>query len=76
MCSVTQSTTEAELMALSVAGAEMEWWQCAFKSVQFELEFTPQLLCDNTATVGIVTKREDWLQTKLRHVDTHQMWLK
>ena len=74
--SVTKSTTEAELMALSVAGAEMEWWQRAFKSVKFELEFTPQLLCDNTATVGIVTKREDRLQTKLRHVDTHQMWLR
>jgi hypothetical protein len=74
--SVTKSTTEAELMALSVAGAEMEWWQRAFKSVKFKLKFTPQLLCDNTATVGIVTKREDRLQTKLRHVDTHQMWLR
>jgi hypothetical protein len=74
--SVTKSTTEAELMALSVAGAEMELWQRAFKSVKFELEFTPQLWCDNMATVGIVTKREDRLQTKLRHVDTHQMWLR
>jgi hypothetical protein len=68
---VTKSTTEAELMALSVAGAKIEWWQRAFKSVKFNLEFTPQLLCDNTATVGIVTKREDRLHTKLRHVDTH-----
>jgi hypothetical protein len=69
--SVTKSTTEAELMALSIAGAEMEWWHRAFKSVKFELEFTPQLQCDNTATVGIVIKREDRLQTKLCHVDTH-----
>jgi hypothetical protein len=74
--SVTKSTTEAELMALSVAGAEMEWWQRAFKSVKFKLDFTPQLLCDNTATVSIVTKREDRLRTRLRHVDTHQMWLR
>jgi hypothetical protein len=74
-CSVTKSTTEAELMALSVAGAEMEWWQRAFKSVKFELELMPQLWCDNTATVGIVTKREDRLQMKLRHVDTSQMLL-
>jgi hypothetical protein len=57
--SVTKLTTEAELMALSVAGAEMEWWQRVFKSVKFKLKFTLQLLCDNTATVGIVTKRED-----------------
>jgi hypothetical protein len=69
--SVTKSTTEAELIALSVAGAEIEWWQRAFKSVKFKLKFTLQLLCDNTATVGIVTKREDWLQTKLRYVDTY-----
>jgi hypothetical protein len=74
--SVTKSTTEAELMALSVAGAEMEWWERAFKSIKFELKFTPQLWCDNTATVGIITKREDRLQTKLCHVDTHQMWLR
>jgi hypothetical protein len=53
--SVTKPTTEAELMALSVVGAEMECWQRAFKSVKFKLEFTPQLLCDNTATFGIVT---------------------
>jgi hypothetical protein len=62
-------------MALSVAGTEMEWWQRAFKSVKFELKFMPQLWCDNTATVGIVTKREDRLQMKLRHVNTHQMLL-
>jgi hypothetical protein len=55
----TESTTEAELMALSVAGAEMEWWQCILKSVKFKLEFTPQLWRNNMTPVGIVTKRED-----------------
>jgi hypothetical protein len=56
---VTKLTTEAELIALSVAGAEIKWWQRAFKSVKFKLKFTLQLLCDNTATVGIIIKRED-----------------
>jgi hypothetical protein len=48
-------------MAVSVAETEMMCSQHAFKSVKFELEFTPQLWYDNTVTVGIVTKREDWL---------------
>jgi hypothetical protein len=30
--SVTKSTTEAKLVALSVAGAEMEWWQRALRA--------------------------------------------
>ena len=62
-------------MALSVAGGEMEWWQQVFKACKFDPKLKLQLQCDNTVAVGIVNKAEDWLQTKLRHVDTHQMWL-
>jgi hypothetical protein len=32
--------------------------------------------CDNQQTVGIVTKAEEKLQTKLKHVDIHQLWLR
>ena len=74
--SVTKSTPETELMALSVAGSEMEWWQRVFTACKFNPELKPQLWCDNTVAVGIVNKAEDRLQTKLRHVDTHQMWLR
>jgi hypothetical protein len=37
---------------------------------------TPTIFCDNLQTVGVVTKQEDKLFTRLRHVDVHQHWLR
>ena len=74
--SVAKSTTEAELLALSVAGGEMEWWNRLFNHIKLDLDVKPVIYCDNQQTVGIVTRQEDKLRTKLRHVDTHQMWLR
>jgi len=74
--SVTKSTTEAELLALSLAGSELIWWKRLFKHVDFEIGIRPTLFCDNQQTVGIINKAEDRLNTKMRHVDTHQMWLR
>jgi hypothetical protein len=34
---------------------------------------TPVIYCDNQQTVGIVTKATEQLQTKLKHVDIHQL---
>jgi hypothetical protein len=34
------------------------------------------IYCDNLQTVGVVTKEEDKLFTRLRHVDVHQHWLR
>jgi hypothetical protein len=36
--SVTKSTTEAELIALSATRGEMEWWTRVFQHVKFDLE--------------------------------------
>jgi hypothetical protein len=74
--SVTKSTTEAELLSLSLAGSEMEWWQHFFQAIQFDPEFTPSLWCDNQQTVLIATKAVDKLQTKLKHVDVHHQWVR
>jgi hypothetical protein len=74
--SVTKSTTEAELIALSATGGEMEWWTRIFKHVKFDPEIQPTIYCDNEQTVGIVRKEDERLHTKLRHVDTHQMWVR
>ena len=70
---VTKSTTEAELLALSRAGGEMEWWNRFFSNIRFDPGLLPTLWCDNQQTVGIVTKAAEKLQTKLKHVDTHQL---
>jgi hypothetical protein len=36
----------------------------------------PTIFCDNLQTVGVVTKHEDKLFTRLRHVNVHQHWLR
>jgi hypothetical protein len=35
-----------------------------------------QLLCDNTQTIGLVTKATTTLQTQLRHINIHNYWLR
>jgi hypothetical protein len=74
--SVTKSTTEAELLALSTAASELQAWNRLFKHIKFDLEIVPTIYCDNLQTVGVVTKDEDKLFTRLRHVDVHQHWLR
>jgi hypothetical protein len=71
--SVTKSTTEAELIALSVTGGEMQWWTRVFRHVKFNPEIQPTIYCNNEQTVGRVKKEDKRLHTKLRHVDTHQV---
>jgi hypothetical protein len=74
--SVTKSTTEAELYALSRAASELLWWNNLFDRLNFKTGITPVIYCDNQQTVGIVTKASERLQTKLKHVDIHQLWLR
>jgi hypothetical protein len=73
---VTKSTTEAELLALSLAGSEMEEWYRLFNGLSLKLNQTPVIWCDNQQTVGIVIKEQDKLSTKLKHVDIHQSWIR
>ena len=74
--SVTKSTTESELMALSLAGSKMEEWMRFFKGIHLKLDCKPTIWCDNKQTVGIATKDEDRLRTTGRHVDVHHLWIR
>jgi hypothetical protein len=74
--SVTKSTTEAELYALSCAALEFIWWNNSFGQLSFKTGITPVIYCDNKQTVGIVIKATERLLTKLKHVDIHQIWLR
>jgi hypothetical protein len=40
------------------------------------LQKTITIQCDNTQTINLVTKETSKLQTKLRHVDIHNHWLR
>jgi hypothetical protein len=73
---VTTSTTEAELLALSRAAKEMRWWTRFFNAIGFDIEHEPTIGCDNQQTIGLLTKEAPDLKTKLRHVDIHHHWLR
>jgi len=72
---VTTSTTEAELLALSHASKEVYYWIRFFKGIGLDIEHDVELLCDNAQTVGLVNKEDIKLNTKLRHVDIYNHWL-
>ena len=74
---VTTSTTEAELLALSQAAKEGLYMGRLFNELSVRLEKTCiQIYCDNAQTVGLVNKDITRLQTRLRHVDIHNHWLR
>jgi hypothetical protein len=72
----TKSTTESELLSLSLAASQMEEWMRFFTSTNLTLDCTPTIRCDNQQTVGIVTKEHDKLHIKVKHVDIHQLWIR
>jgi hypothetical protein len=74
--SVTKSSTEAELVALSHAASESMKWQRLFKSLRLNLDEPHTIECDNVQTIRILTTRGPQLQTKLKHVDVHHLWLR
>jgi hypothetical protein len=73
---VTKSTTESELLSLSLAGSQMQEWMRFFKRISLTLNCKPTIWCDNQQTIGIVTKSQDKLHTKVKHVDIHQLWIR
>ncbi|KGO64395.1 Reverse transcriptase, RNA-dependent DNA polymerase [Penicillium italicum] len=73
---VTTSTTEAELLALTEAGKTVQWWMRLFKEIGFDPEHPITIRCDNQQTVDLLRKEDPQLRTKLRHVDIHRHWLR
>ena len=47
-----------------------------FNHVKFDPGIQLIIYCDNEQTVRIVKKEDERLHTKLRHVDTYQMWVR
>ena len=74
--SVTTSTTEAELVALSAAARELLALDRFLKQIVLNSTIPKKLMCDNQQTVKILTQGAPLLTTKLRHIDIHQHWLR
>lgn len=73
---ITTSSTEAELLAISEAGKTLQWWKRLFNAIGFDPEHQLSIKCDNMQTIRILCKDDPAIQTKLRHVDIHQHWLR
>jgi hypothetical protein len=74
---VTTSTTEAELLALSQVAKEALYLTRLLKELQVMVPHSPIVIhCDNKQTIRLVTEDVAKLQTKLRHVDIHNHWLR
>ena len=73
---VTYSTTKAELYTLLAASVKSQYWDRFCRNIGFTLHTKKALWCDNAQTVRLVEGDADRIQTKLRHVDIHQMWLR
>ena len=73
---VTTSSTEAELLALSLTAKEFIRWKRFFQQIHFDPEEEPTIYCDNLQTIRLLTKETPKLKTALKHVDIHQCWLR
>lgn len=86
---VTTSTTEAELLALSQVAKEALFASRLVSALRVDLA-TPstyagtaptvrpsvRIQCDNQQTIRLVTNEAVQLRTKSRHVDIHNHWLR
>jgi hypothetical protein len=74
---VTTSTTEAELLALSQAAKESLFVSRLLTELTIQLDDNHiRIQCDNKQTIRLVTAEVATLQTRLRHVDIHNHWLR
>ena len=73
---VTTSSTEAELLALSQTAKETIYLSRLLTALSLELDEPLIIECDNRQTIRLLVEQSMKLQTKLRHVDIHSHWLR
>ena len=73
---VTTSSTEAELLALSETSRQTLWWKRFFYSIEFDTQQPMVVFCDNTQTLSLMQAETPKLMTRLKHIDIHSCWLR
>lgn len=74
---VTTSTTEAELLALSHAAKEIIAWNRIFTEIGLDPEEPANIVdCDNRQIVRLMSMRNPVVKTNLRHVRINNHWLR
>jgi len=73
---VTTSTTEAELLALEEVTKETLAIKRFFSELTLDLGEAWNIWCDNQQTIRLVVGANERINTRLRHVDIQNMWLR
>jgi hypothetical protein len=73
---VTTSTIEVELLALSQIARKCIYIFRLFEALIFKLNELLEIRCDNSQTIRLLTEEFAKLKTKLRHMDVHNHWLR
>ena len=73
---VTTSSTEAELLAISQTAKETIYLSRLMKALTLLIPEALTIECDNAQTIRLLVDESTKLQTKLRHVDIHSHWLR
>lgn len=73
---VTTSSTEAELLAISVLAKEFMWWIRLFNHIGLQLNKGAVISIDNQQTIRLIKSETPKLVTKLKHIDIHQQWIR
>jgi hypothetical protein len=63
-------------LALTLAAKELIWWKRFFEAIDLDIEQDTTIFCDNLQTIRLLKQETLKLQTKLKHVDIHQSWLR
>ena len=73
---VTTSSTEAELLAISQTAKEAIYLSRLMQALKLVIPEALTIECDNEQTIRLLVNESMKLQTKLRHVDIHSHWLR
>ena len=73
---VTTSSAEAELLAISQTAKELIYFSRLMKALKLSVPDPLTIECDNAQTIRLLVDQLTKLQTKLRHVDIHSHWLR
>ncbi|KAF2970752.1 hypothetical protein GQX73_g2825 [Xylaria multiplex] len=73
---VATSTTEAEINVLGLTGVETMALKRLFRDIDLELGQEWTIFSDNTQAIRLVVGENERINTRLRHVDIQNMWVK
>ena len=73
---VTTSSTEAKLLAISQTAKEAIYMSRLLSALKLSIPHALSIDCDNQQTRRLLVDESTKLQTKLRHVDIHSHWLR